>query len=130
MNAYSMDLRERVVAAYDDGEGSQAELASRFRVGISWIGKLLRRRRQTGSIAPKPHSGGRVPAVAGEAADRLRVAVQADPDATLADAWGVMSEESIAHLPVVEDEQVIGLVSLVVTFSEFPHRSPAAGFWP
>ena len=52
------------------------------------------------------------------------------PDATLADAWGVMSEESAPHLPVVEDEQVIGLVSLVVTFAEFPHRSPAAGFWP
>jgi signal-transduction protein with cAMP-binding, CBS, and nucleotidyltransferase domain len=52
------------------------------------------------------------------------------PDATLADAWGVMSEGSIPHLPVVEDEEVIGLVSLVVTFAEFPHRSPAAGFWP
>lgn len=52
------------------------------------------------------------------------------PDATLADAWGVMSEETVAHLPVVEDDQVIGLVSLVVTFAEFPHRSPAAGFWP
>jgi CBS domain-containing protein len=52
------------------------------------------------------------------------------PEATLADAWGVMSEESVAHLPVVEDDQVIGLVSLVVTFAEFPHRSPAAGFWP
>jgi CBS domain-containing protein len=52
------------------------------------------------------------------------------PEATLADAWGTMSEETIPHLPVVEDEQVIGLVSLVVTFAEFPHRSPAAGFWP
>ena len=52
------------------------------------------------------------------------------PESTLADAWGVMAEGSIPHLPVVEDEQVIGLVSLVVTFAEFPHRSPAAGFWP
>jgi hypothetical protein len=24
---------------------------------------------------------------------------------------------------------VVGMVSLVVTFSEFPHRSPTAGFW-
>jgi CBS domain-containing protein len=52
------------------------------------------------------------------------------PNATLADAWGMMSEENTAHLPVVEDGEVVGLVSLVVTFSEFPHRSPAAGFWP
>ena len=52
------------------------------------------------------------------------------PESTLADAWGVMSEECVPHLPVVEDGAVVGLVSLVVTFSEFPHRSPAAGFWP
>jgi CBS domain-containing protein len=52
------------------------------------------------------------------------------PDATLADAWGVMSEERNPHLPVVEEGVVVGLVSLVVTFAEFPHRSPAAGFWP
>jgi CBS domain-containing protein len=52
------------------------------------------------------------------------------PEATLADAWGVMAEECIPHLPVVSDDEVVGLVSLVITFSEFPHRSPAAGFWP
>ena len=51
------------------------------------------------------------------------------PDATLADAWGMMSEESRPHLPVVDDGEVVGLISLVVTFSEFPHRSPAAGFF-
>jgi CBS domain-containing protein len=51
-------------------------------------------------------------------------------DATLTDAWGIMSEECLTHLPVVEDGEVVGIVSLVVTFAEFPHRSPAAGFWP
>jgi CBS domain-containing protein len=53
-----------------------------------------------------------------------------EPDATLIDAWGVMSDECLTHLPVVEDGGVIGMVSLVVTFAEFPHRSPTAGFWP
>jgi CBS domain-containing protein len=52
-----------------------------------------------------------------------------EPAATLADAWGAMSEECIAHLAVVENREVVGMISLVVTFSEFPHRSPAAGFW-
>jgi CBS domain-containing protein len=52
------------------------------------------------------------------------------PDATLTDAWGVMSEECLPHLPVVDDAELVGLVSLVVSFSEFPFRSPAAGFWP
>jgi CBS domain-containing protein len=51
------------------------------------------------------------------------------PDATLADAWGLMADECTTHLPVVDDGQVVGLISLVVTFAEFPHRSPAAGFF-
>ena len=42
----------------------------------------------------------------------------------------MMAEECSAHLPVIESGEVVGIVSLVVTFSEFPHRSPAAGFWP
>jgi CBS domain-containing protein len=52
------------------------------------------------------------------------------PHATLVDAWGLMSEEGLTHLPVVADGHVVGMLSLVVTFSEFPQRSPAAGFWP
>jgi CBS domain-containing protein len=51
------------------------------------------------------------------------------PHAALADAWGVMSDSCVTHLPVVENHEVVGMVSLVVTFSEFPTRSPAAGFW-
>jgi CBS domain-containing protein len=52
-----------------------------------------------------------------------------DPSATLVDAWGLMSDEGVAHLPVTENSHIIGMLSLFVTFSEFPHRSPAAGFW-
>jgi CBS domain-containing protein len=51
------------------------------------------------------------------------------PDAALIDAWGLMSEAHLTHLPVVDNQEVVGMVSLVVTFSEFPHRSPSAGFW-
>jgi signal-transduction protein with cAMP-binding, CBS, and nucleotidyltransferase domain len=51
------------------------------------------------------------------------------PQAALADAWGAMSDSHVTHLPVVENHEVVGMVSLVVTFSEFPTRSPTAGFW-
>ncbi len=83
MAAYSMDLRERVVAACDEGLDTRAEVAERFSVSPSWVRRLLQRRRQTGSIAPRPHGGGQPPAFDGAAAERLRQAVAADPDATL-----------------------------------------------
>jgi transposase len=85
MKAYSMDLRERVVAACDEGADTREEIAERFSVSVSWIRDLLRRRRETGSIAPRPRGGGRAPAFDAAAAERLRQAVRDDDDATLAE---------------------------------------------
>lgn len=92
MIAYSLDLRERIVAAYDAREGTQEQLAARFRVSVSFVAKLLRQRRRHGTIAPLPHGGGRPTAFDEQALARLREAVRATPDATLAelaDACGV-----------------------------------------
>jgi transposase len=100
MNAYSMDLRERVVSACDAGDATREQIAARFSVSVPWIRKLLRRRRETGSIGPKPRGGGRAPAFDGEAARRLREAVRADDDATLeelARAAGVSCCASAVH---------------------------------
>jgi transposase len=83
MRPYSLDLRERVVAACDEGVDTRAEIAERFTVSESWIRRLLQRRREAESRAPKPRGGGQPPAFRGESAERLREAVAADPDATL-----------------------------------------------
>ena len=100
MNPYSMDLRERVVAACDARDGTRQQIAARFSVSVSWIRDLLKRRRDTGSIAPRPHGGGRAPAFDGAAAARLREAVRADDDATLeelSEAVGVRCCASAVH---------------------------------
>jgi transposase len=56
---YSQDLRERVVNACDKGNHTRGEVATLFGVSTAWIRRLLQRRRATGSIAPRPHAGGR-----------------------------------------------------------------------
>src|SRR5262249_9013079 len=83
MAAYSMDLRQRGVAACDAIDGTRAGVAARFSGSEYWIRKVLRQRRDTGSIAPRPHGGGREPAFDDRAARRLRAAVRADDGATL-----------------------------------------------
>ena len=100
MKAYSIDLRERVVAACDAGDATREQVAARFSVSVPWVRKLLRRRRETGSIEPKPRGGGRAPAFDAEAAGRLREAVRADDDATLVElarAAGVACCASAVH---------------------------------
>jgi transposase len=100
MRAYSTDLRERVVAACDAGDATREQIAARFSVSVTWIRKLIRQRRETGSIDPRPHGGGRAPAFGAEAGRRLREAVRADDDATLRElavAAGVACCASAVH---------------------------------
>jgi transposase len=83
MAAYSIDLRQKIVQAYERRVGSQRALADVFGVSLSFIEKVLRRYRSTGELGPKPYAGGQKPRVdvAGQAL--VRQMVQAEPDATL-----------------------------------------------
>ena len=90
MRPYSMDLRERVAAAIDAGEGSQRQVAKRFRVSVSFVTRLVQRRRDAGTLAPKPHGGGPRPALGFPERVRLAMRIAEHPDATLKQLkeWG------------------------------------------
>ena len=49
----SLDLRERIIAAYEGGEGPQKELVSRFSVGVASVRRLVRLKRETGGLSPR-----------------------------------------------------------------------------
>ena len=78
-----MDLRDRVVAACDDGVLTREEVADEFGVSTAWIRRLLQRRRERGSYAPLDGRRGRTPAFSGAAVARLDRLIAAQPDATL-----------------------------------------------
>ena len=63
--AYSLDLRERVVAAVLGGQSCRS-VAARFGVGVSSVVKWVQRFRATGSAAAKPMGGRRPYALEGE----------------------------------------------------------------
>ena len=54
---YSLDLRERVVAAVEKGGMSRRRAAAQFGVGISTVINWVRRLRETGSVAPGKMGG-------------------------------------------------------------------------
>jgi transposase len=82
MKPYSQDIRERVVHALEVQEQSQVEVARRFDVSISFVEKLWRRWRTTGSCAALPHAGGRRLSLGGHR-DTIRHEVAKQPDITL-----------------------------------------------
>ena len=55
--AYSLDLRERAVDAYERGDDTYSAVAERFSIGVATLDRWVARFRQTGSVAPLPHAG-------------------------------------------------------------------------
>jgi transposase len=81
--ACSADLRERVLAAYEAGEGSQAEVARRFRIGGRTLSRWLQAARTEGRRGPKVPGRRRAP-LGGQAA-ALAELVAEQGDATLSE---------------------------------------------
>ena len=59
------------------------KIAKRFLVSLSFVVRLLRHYRTTGSLEPKPHGGGRQPALSPAQLKRLAALIRKKPDATL-----------------------------------------------
>jgi transposase len=83
MAPYSMDLRQRVARAWD-ASGDADEIAATFSVSRAWVHRLVQRRRETGSIAPRKQTKFRARILAGQE-QRLAALITARPDATLAE---------------------------------------------
>lgn len=82
-STYPVELREKVVGAYDRGLGGSVKLAALFGVSRAWVCNLLRQRRETGSIAPKPYRRGRKPKLTEAQRARLVRVAREHPDLTL-----------------------------------------------
>jgi transposase len=81
MSGYSMDLRERVMTAWQDGK-AQGWIADTFKVSVSSLKRYISRYRQTGSVAPTIQRRER-PLIKAEQAQAVQAMVDERPDATL-----------------------------------------------
>ncbi len=79
----SIDLRKRIISAYQGKEGSLRQLAKRFKVSLSFIRDLTRRNREMGTIEPKPHGGGAVAKISTAHLALITTLVNEQPDVLL-----------------------------------------------
>lgn len=82
MKALSLDLRKRIVDAYNRGDGSQRALAQRFSVSKASVERLLALYRTTGSVAPKPQRHGPLPTVHEDDFPQIAGWIESQPDLT------------------------------------------------
>ncbi len=85
MKTLSIDLRERILAAYDGGQETRQEIADRFMVSLGMVKKLLQQRAKTGDIAPRHKHSGRKPKITADHRQRLTQLIHEQPDITLED---------------------------------------------
>lgn len=83
MAALSMDLRERILASYDRGEGTRDQIARRFKVSLGMVKKLIQQRRHSGDISPRHHLSGRKPLIMESHKEAMKALLARSPDMTL-----------------------------------------------
>ena len=88
------DLRRKLLFAYDQGEGTLEELASRFLVSVAWAKKISAARNHTGQAERVPHKPGRKPHAGIEAQQQVKAWFVQQPDLTLAEVQQKLLSEA------------------------------------
>jgi transposase len=120
MRAYSMDLRERVVAAVDRGM-TQEQAAVTFGVSVNTVARYLTRRRNTGSLAPTTYRHGPVPEKKRRLQAWLPARLQVAADATL-------TEHAAAF--TAEEGLVVSLATMSRAITTLPADDAAGALTP
>ena len=104
-----MDLRRRVIEAYETGGVSQRQLAQQFSIALSTVQAWIQRKRRTGSVAPEP-TGGSKSKLDRQSQAALARLIQSQPDATLGEwAEALEAETGVSIHPSTIWRQARGL---------------------
>ena len=85
MKTISLDVRERILAAYDRPGRTRAAVAHWFGVSLGLVKKLLQQRRRLGDVAPQHHRAGRKPKILPRHRQQFQALLKHHPDLTLAE---------------------------------------------
>ena len=123
----SLDLRERILEAYDEGEATRDHVARRFRVSLGMVKKLLQQRRHSGDIRARHHLAGRKPLIVAEHREKMDLLLKKKPDLSLKElreAVGLKCSLQAIHVVLVKMEMTLKK-RLSAPVSETARTSPA-----
>lgn len=98
MAAYSREFRRAAAAAYDEC-GSSLEVAEQFQCSESWVRRLIQRRRETGSLEPRPLQLPDNNKLDEQDLEQLRQLIEQTPDMTLSELAAALQIQ--ASVPTV-----------------------------
>lgn len=81
--AYSLDIRQKILDAFETGEYTAEEIAEIFKVHRSYPYKLQKQLYETKTLSPLPHGGGQESKLKTEHLEMVKEISKEHPDATL-----------------------------------------------
>ena len=112
MRAYSLDFRQKIIHVYETEPISQRKLAERFQVALSFIQKLIKQYRETGSIAPKVRTEQTPTKLNQEQLAVLESLVNQKNDATLAELQELLKAETGVQISISTVYQMLKKLNL------------------
>lgn len=109
--ALSLDLRQRIVEAYENDEGSIRELANRFKVGFATVWRLLKRYRIKGEITPQSPTGRRSK-IDKTGLKLIEKLVTKDQDITLNELCETLAKQEAIHVSLMAVHRACRRLSL------------------
>lgn len=84
MKPYSIELRDKIVKIYEQGDTSIRKVAARLDVSKGFVQKILKQKQMTGHVQPK-QQGGSLKSVLNARTTELTQMVKKYPDSTLSE---------------------------------------------
>lgn len=94
MTGISLDLRQRIVEAYEQKEGSMRWIGERFKVGKNTVLRLIKQKKETGDLTPKAKGGSKPSQTTPENQILISKILLEQNDATLSELCDLMSAET------------------------------------
>lgn len=98
--AYSIDFREKVLDAYLNQEGSNQEIAKRFKISISTVKRIGQRYRNTGKIELYIHRVGRKPKITEQAKQIIKQTIYVQPDVSLEEIRVILGKKCKIYVTI------------------------------
>ena len=94
MKPYSKNLRQRIINTYLEGQESIRQIAQRFQVSKSFVQKLLKQYRETGTVSPKAPRGGKQPKLNSQQISLIAKLVEQNNEATLQELCDMLQSQT------------------------------------
>ncbi|WP_104898965.1 helix-turn-helix domain-containing protein [Nostoc sp. 'Peltigera membranacea cyanobiont' N6] len=126
--SYSEDLRRRVIAAWLAKEGSQRQVAQRFKVSLSFVRNLLRQYRTNGQIEAKRRGGYQKPTIQNEDLSIIQSLVEEKNDLLLRELCDRYAERTGISVSITTMHRAVEKLGLRVKkkvfmlVSKIPHE--------